>query len=68
MAKNKNKNKGQGSKAGEELTKEKARKLPLLLVLRYVSMKTQKKWRERKMGGRERRRKQKKQRHLALLD
>jgi hypothetical protein len=33
--------KGQGSKAGEELTKEKARKLPLFIL-------TQKKWRERK--------------------
>lgn len=37
----KKKAKGQGSKAGEELTKEKARKLPLFIL-------TQKKWRERK--------------------
>jgi hypothetical protein len=51
------KNKGQRAKQ-EELTKEKARKLPLLLLLQYVAMKTQKKWREIEKVGVERKKKE----------
>ena len=52
------KNKGQRAKQ-EELTKEKARKLPLLLLLQYVAMKTQKKWREIEKVWEEKERKKK---------